>query len=159
MFNIVRKQQNPPTTTQPTYNEWDPFRVMESLLRSEPFTDLWGRRSEASYAYMPHFDVKENKESFLFKADLPGLKEEDIEISVTGNRLTICGKRDVDEQKEGENYFVWERNYGTFTRSFTLPDSADLDKIKANMKDGVLTLILPKRVESQPRKISIGKPS
>jgi len=156
MFNVVRKPSQSAAAQPSVLTEWDPFRMMESLLRFDPYSELaQPRRSEATF--LPRFDVKETKDGFLFKADLPGLKEEDAEISVTGNRLTISGKRDVEEQKEGENHYLIERTFGTFSRSFTLPDSADTDKIKASMKDGVLTLNIPKRTESQPRRISINK--
>jgi HSP20 family protein len=103
------------------------------------------------------FDVKETKEGFLFKADLPGLREEDVEISLTGNRLTVSGKREVEAAQEGETHFMRERTSGAFRRTFTLPETADADKITASMKDGVLTLALPKRSESQPRRVPIGK--
>ena len=156
MFNIVRRAaQNAPTQAS-VVRDWDPFRVMESLLRSDAFGDTWGVGG-TEMAFMPRFDVKETKDNFLFKADMPGTKEEDVEISVTGNRLTITGKRDAEEQKEGENWYVVERKYGSFTRTFTLPDSADAEKIKANLKDGVLNITLPKRAESQPRKINLAK--
>jgi HSP20 family protein len=130
---------------------------MENLLRYDPFQDTWGNARTSELAFMPRFDVKETKDSFLFKADVPGIKEEDVEINVTGNRLTITGKRDAEEQKEGENWYVVERKYGSFNRVFTLPDSADAEKIKANLKDGVLHLVLPKRAESQPRRINLAK--
>ena len=158
MFNIVRKSsQNPVPAPVSVAREWDPFRVMESLLRYDPFVGTWGSGRTAEPVFMPRFDVKETKDSFLFKADMPGLKEEDVEISLTGNRLTISGKRDSEEQKEDENWYVAERKYGSFTRTFTLPDSADAEKIKASIKDGVLHLVLPKRAEAQPRKISVAK--
>lgn len=159
MFSIVRKPGRISAGTPSTlWNEFDPFRVMENLLRYEGFPEAAvNRRTEAAFA--PHFDVKETKDSFLFKVDLPGVKEEDVEISVTGNRLSISGKRDAEEHQEGDNFYLVERNSGSFTRTFTLPESADTEKVKASLKDGVLTLVLPKRTESQPRRISLGKAS
>lgn len=155
MFNIIRRStQNSPTAV---VREWDPFRVMESLLGYDPTRDALGSSGTTPVAFMPRFDVKETKDNFLFKADMPGVKEEDVEVSVTGNRLTIIGKREAEEQKEGENWYVFERKYGSFTRTFTLPESADAEKIKANLKDGVLHLNLPKKAESQPRKINLAK--
>jgi HSP20 family protein len=157
MFGIVRKpSQTTPTSQLSQLSEWDPFRMMESLLRNEPWGDGFGLRRNDS-ALLARFDVKETKDSYLFKADLPGVKESDLEISLTGNRLTISGKREGEEQKEGENYYVMERTYGTFTRTFTLPEGADIDKVKAALKDGVLNLTIPKRAESQPRRVVVAK--
>ena len=83
--------------------------------------------------------------------------DEDVEISLTVNRLSISGHRQSEEHKEGDNIFTLERTYGSFSRAFTLPDTADSEKIKAEMKDGVLSINLPKRTEAQPRKVSINK--
>ena len=91
-------------------------------------------------------------------ADIPGIRNEDLDISLSGNQLQISGKRE-HEQEQGEGqYHTYERSYGSFTRSFTLPESADLDKIRSDMKDGELTLIVPKKPGSSPqrRKIQIG---
>jgi HSP20 family protein len=99
--------------------------------------------------------VKETNEAFVFKADVPGLKEDDLEISLTGNRLTVSGKRDEERRDENERFFAYERSYGTFTRTFTLPDGVDTEHVNADLKDGVLTLTLPKRPEVQPKKIQL----
>jgi len=158
MFHIIRKPNNPATPASANATDWDPFKVMEQLMRWEPFAEpvLRGR---AEVTFAPRFDVKETKEAYLFKADLPGVKEEDVEIGLTGNRLTISGHRQSEEHKEGDNIFTLERSYGSFSRAFTLPDTADTEKAKAEMKDGVLSITLPKRTEAQPRKVSINKPS
>lgn len=157
MFSITRKPaQNAATPSSAALSEWDPFKVMEQLMRWEPLTEpLLVRRPDSSF--VPRFDVKETKEAYLFKADLPGIKEDDVEIALTGNRLTVSGHRQSEEHKEGDNIFTLERSYGSFSRSFTLPDTADSEKIKAEMKDGVLSITLPKRTEAQPRKVSINK--
>lgn len=157
MFHIIRKPtQNTPSHTHAALSEWDPFKVMEQLMRWEPFHEP-GVARRAESAFVPRFDVKETKDAYLFKADLPGVKDEDVEIALTGNRLTISGHRQSEEHKEGDNIFTLERSYGAFSRAFTLPDTADGEKIKAEMKDGVLSIALPKRTEAQPRKISINK--
>lgn len=157
MFGITRKpSQSAPVQASSHPSEWDPFRVMEQLLRWEPLAEpAFLRRGEGMFA--PRFDVKETKDAYLFRADLPGVKDEDVEIGVTGNRLTLSGHRQAEEHKDGDNYFVMERSYGSFSRSFTLPDTADFDKIKAELKDGVLCIVLPKRAESQPKKIPLSK--
>ncbi len=133
------------------FSDLDPFRVMEGLLRFGPQNEVVQR----SFEFAPNFDVKETKEAFLFKADLPGVKESDLEITHTGNRLTIGGKRDAEERKEGENYFMFERSFGSFQRTFTLPESADVDQIKAELQSGVLSIVVPKRTAAQPRKINV----
>jgi HSP20 family protein len=106
-------------------------------------------------AFAPAFEVKETDNAYVFKADLPGVNEKDLEVTLTGDRLTISGKRETEEQKKGETYYVYERNYGAFTRTFTLPDGVDAMHIAADAKDGVLTVMLPKAPEAQPKKIAV----
>lgn len=151
MANIVRRGESQPTTAR---GEWDPFRMMRELLRWDPFSEMapmWGERA----AFSPSFEVKETGNEYVFKADLPGVKEEDIDISVTGNRLTVSGHREAEERQDGETYFTVERSYGAFTRAFTLPEGVDADHVQAELKNGVLTLVLPKRPELQPKKINL----
>lgn len=155
MMTIVRRPAyNPGVAT--SFREWDPFRVLDTWMRGDGAAEgRTNRRSEPTFA--PRFDIKENKESYLFSADLPGVKEEDLDISLNGNQLTVSGKRESEHKEESENFFVLERRYGTFSRSFTLPDTADTANVKAELKDGVLRLELPKRVEAQPRKVTLNK--
>ncbi len=158
MFSIVCKPAVRNHSVNPAlFGGWAPFRVVESLLRDEPYTEFQPRRASVESSFVPRFDVKETKDGYAFSADLPGLKEENVEISLIGNRLSISGKREAEETKEGDNYFLGERQYGEFKRTFTLPESADTEKVTASMKDGVLTLNLPKRTEAQPRRVSINK--
>lgn len=145
----------------PSLTRWDPFGVMEALSTGfEPFRALerWfpfaGPREEG-VTYTPRFDVMETKEGYVFKADLPGIKEEDLDVSVSGSRLTVSGKREYEERHEGERYYCAERSYGSFTRTFTLPEGIDPGNIEANLRDGVLTLMVPKKETEQPRKISL----
>ena len=125
---------------------WDPFREMTT---STPFV------SRPLVAFTPQFEVKETKNAFIFKADLPGVEEKNIEVNLTGNRLTVSGLRDQEDRHEGENFFVDERVFGNFTRVFTLPDGVDGDQVSADLKDGVLTIHIPKKPEHQPKKVSI----
>jgi len=153
----VRKDEN--NTNQParaTRSEWEPFRAMRNLLHWDPFRDMeplveW----TTAPAFMPAFEVKETKESYVFKADLPGVKEADLEVTMTGNVLTVHGKRDTEKEEKGERYYACERSYGEFQRSFTLPDGVDPDQTAARLKDGVLTLTVPKKPEVQPKKVPI----
>ncbi len=125
---------------------WDPFREMTTL---PPFV------SRPLAAFAPQFEVKETKDAFIFKADLPGVEEKNIEVSLTGNRLTVSGLREEEDRHEGETFFADERAFGNFTRAFTLPDGVDSEQVSADLKDGVLTLHIPKKPEHQPKKISI----
>lgn len=134
------------------FADFDPFRAMEGLFRVAPQNETVQR----GFEFAPSFDVKETKDAFLFKADLPGVKESDLEITHTGNRLSIVGKREAEERKEEDNYFMIERSFGSFQRTFTLPESADVDQIKADLKSGVLSVTIPKRVAAQPRKVVVG---
>jgi HSP20 family protein len=74
---------------------------------------------------------------------------------MTDHRLTVSGKREEEKKQENETYFSYERSYGTFTRTFTLPEGIDVDKVIANLKDGVLSILVPKRPEAQPKKVAI----
>ncbi len=152
MANITRRGER-----HPGYLEWDPFRIMRQLTRFDPFASLEPLAGMEPQVFTPAFDVKETKDSYVFKADLPGVREEDLEIALTGNRLTVSGKREEEEERrEDERYFSYERSFGAFTRSFTLPEGCDPDHVTAELKGGVLSLSVPKRPEVQPKRISIG---
>jgi HSP20 family protein len=134
---------------------WDPFSVMRGLSRFEPFREL-ELLLPAERAFLPAFDVRETKDAYIFQADLPGMREEDLEISLTGNHLTVSGKRQAEETKEDERYYCAERTYGSFVRSFMLPEASDPEQVKAEFKDGVLKVVIPKKPEMQPRKVPLG---
>jgi HSP20 family protein len=106
-------------------------------------------------AFTPSFDIRETPEAYLFEADMPGIRREELDINLTGNRLTVTGKREIKPRKEGETCFIAERSFGSFSRSFSLPDGVDPGKVSADLKEGVLTLLIPKVPEVQPRKIEI----
>lgn len=137
---------------------WDPFETMRALMRWDPFQDelpsLFGGR-EQPLAYVPAFDVRESKDGFVFEADLPGFREEDLEINVTGNRITISGKREMEKVEETDTFYAMERGTGSFQRSFTLPSGCDLEHVEATLANGVLTLKVPKTAEAQPRRIAV----
>jgi HSP20 family protein len=141
---------------QPSVDEWDPFRGMRELLRWDPFRSIAPLATFSGPAPLsPDFEIRETKDGYRFTADVPGIKEQDLDITCTGDRLTITGKRDAEQQDKGDNYFVYERAYGTFTRSFTMPSDADVNHIRAELKDGVLTLLAPKHPEAMPKKIPV----
>jgi HSP20 family protein len=143
---------NAPTLAQAA--AWDPFRTMRELFRWDPFTaSSWPAPLAASFT--PSFEVKETKESFVFTADLPGVAEKDLQVQLSDNRLSISGKRESEKTEQSETYYASERSYGSFTRSFVLPEGIDADKAHAQLKNGVLSVAVPKRPEAQPRKISV----
>lgn len=159
MANMVRKGESQPSTAVARGQGFDPFRMMREMLRWDPFRELapsgWEGRL-AGGTFIPQFDVKETKDGYLFRADLPGVKESDLDISLSGNRLAINGRREEEERREeGDTWYLYERSYGSFTRSFTLPDDIDPDSVEANLKEGVLTVLVHKKPEAQPRKINV----
>lgn len=157
MANIVRRNPNVQGNVPSLINEWDPFRLIDSFLRNDLLNLGGGVGAQQGALFMPAFDIRETKDGYLFQADMPGVRMEDLDISVTGNRLTVSGRREPEEQQQEGSYFTSERSFGAFTRSFTLPDSADLEHIRADLNNGVLTLLLPKRPEMQPRRVQIGQ--
>ncbi|HVY25369.1 MAG TPA: HSP20 family small heat-shock protein [Polyangiaceae bacterium] len=135
---------------------WDPFRTMRDLMRWDPFTALSAFPSTQGLAtFAPDFEVKETKESFVFTADMPGVAEKDLQVQLSDNRLSISGKRESEKTEQNETYYATERSYGSFTRSFILPEGVDADKAHAQLKNGVLSIAIPKRPEAQPRKIAV----
>jgi HSP20 family protein len=136
---------------------WDPWRTMRALTGWDPFREIIPFPSfpERAIAFSPAFDVKETKEAYLFKADLPGIKEKDLEVTMTGNRLDVSGKREDEKEEKTDRYYTYERSYGSFTRSFTLPEGAEVDKLRAALEQGVLTITVPKKPEVQAKKIAV----
>ena len=140
---------------------WDPFREFRTL--QERFNRAFGgataptrRDSEMSLgAWMPPVDIAEDNDRILLTTELPGFKEDQIEIQMEGGMLTLRGERKFEEEKDGRNYHRVERAYGQFVRSFTLPSNVNREAIKANFSDGLLQIELPKREESKPRQIRI----
>jgi HSP20 family protein len=151
MANLIRRKEH---GAMEPLRRFDPFEVMRELMEWEPFAELRGPAFGGG-AFVPTFDVKETKDAYLFTADMPGVKESDLEISLTGNRLTVAGKRQEEKKEEEERYFAYERSYGSFSRSFTLPEGVDPEHVAAELKEGVLRLTLPKKPELQPKKIEL----
>lgn len=130
----------------------DPFTVARDLLAWDPF---YGNRQVTAFA--PAFEVKETADAFVLRADLPGVLEADLDIAVHNNVLAITGRRQTEERKEGESFALYERQFGSFSRSFSLPDSADAEKLDANLSNGVLSVTIAKKAQAQPRKIALKK--
>jgi HSP20 family protein len=155
MGEISVQKKTSPEIMPAQRREFEPFRLMRDLLRWDPFQEIKPMWSTELAGYSPAFDVKENKDSFVFKADLPGIKEEDLEVTATGNRLTISGKREAEKEEKEDTYYAYERTYGSFARSFTLPEYADVGHIKAELKGGELTIVVPKNPGSVAKKIPV----
>jgi HSP20 family protein len=148
MLSLIRRENSKPVTV--LNNSWEPLRLVEEFLSLDPFQAFDGVSS-----FIPNLEVKETKKSYIIKADLPGVEEKDLDVSFEKNRLTISGKRESEKREEGESYRTYERSYGSFSRSISLPDGVDTEKVKAELKSGVLTLRLAKKPEVLPKKISV----
>ena len=130
---------------------------LSSLFSKDPLRDFLLRwdYTPSEMVFSPSFDVSEVEDGFKFVADLPGVAQEDLDISLEKGLLTISGKRSTEATKEDKAFFVAERTQGTFKRSFNLPDSIDTSAITADLVNGVLTLKVPRSKESMPKKISV----
>ena len=139
---------------------WDPFDFMRDL-QSEMnrFLNLSPLRKDGDLAWArpfePDIEVREEPDHFLVRADLPGIKKEELNISVTGNLLTLKGERKGETETKGRDYFYSERFYGAFSRTLELPTEVEADKMKAAYKDGVLELTLPKAESAKPKQIKV----
>lgn len=131
----------------------DPFSLARELFDFEPFA--WPRAEAAKSGFVPTFNVIETPEGFVLEADLPGVAESDIAITLEKDTLVISGSRSAAEKKETDSYHLVERRYGKFERRFKLPELADGDNVTANLANGVLTVKVPKRPEVAPRTIEI----
>ncbi len=153
MANIqVKKDEQAARSTGPG---WDPSRFMQQFFGWDPFREMAPLLRADASTFSPAFEVKESKEGYQFKADVPGVKEGDIEVTVTGNRLSISGKRDAEKQDRSDTYYTYERSFGSFARSFTMPPDADLSGVRAELKDGVLHVQVQRKPEQQPKKVAI----
>lgn len=137
-----------------TFGTLDPFRRMREMIM-DPFSELQTGFPAMSRRFVPDMEVRETKDSYVICADLPGLREEDLNVDVTGNRLTISGKREEEQRDEGERYWTYERSYGSFTRSFMLPEGTSPDQIDAQLNSGVLEIRIPKTKGEEAKKIPI----
>jgi HSP20 family protein len=136
---------------------WDPF-VDFARLSKDMFRYPEAFNGDAKNGFVPAVDVAEEKDAFLVTAELPGLKAEEIQINVEKNVLTLSGERKLEQKEpkdEKAGYVRLERAYGAFTRSFVLPETADGEKVDANLSDGLLKVRIPKRASAQPRKITV----
>jgi HSP20 family protein len=154
MANVAVQKRENGSSQSVARSEWDPFRLMRQVFSWDPFRDMTSMLSGSRYA--PAFNIKETKDSFIYKADVPGIKEEDIQVNVSGNQLTISGEREAEKRDEGETFYAYERSYGSFSRTFTLPVQADTAHVKAELDNGELTLVVPKAEAEKPKRVPVG---
>ncbi len=141
---------------------WNPFSELDEITR--PFEDIfgrsgwpttWRRAPAAELGWVPSIEVFEKEDKFVVRAELPGMKEDDIDISVVGDTLTLRGERKAESEVKEEDYYCCERSYGSFSRSITVSSNVDAKKIEASYEDGVLEVTLPKVAEVKPKKITV----
>jgi HSP20 family protein len=144
-----------------TLVRWDPFRDLVSI--QDELNRLFGRtfngvdpmRPATAGAWIPAMDVLETEDRFVVKLELAGIDPEDVEVAVNGSTLSVSGNREFSTETNEENYHRLERRYGSFSRSITLPQTVDTEKVEASFDKGVLTVEVPKVERAKPKKIQV----
>ena len=140
---------------------WDPFRELEDMSErlnrvfSRPSLRNSGKENLTVADWMPTVDISETEGEYLIKAELPEVRKEDVKVTVENGVLTLQGERRQEKEEKGKRFHRVERSYGSFVRSFTLPESVDESFVKAEYKDGVLNLHLPKSEKVKPKAIDV----
>ncbi|MBU2644604.1 Hsp20/alpha crystallin family protein [bacterium] len=139
--------------------KWDHFREMEDFFNQFGKSVGWparGDRELMAYSdWAPRVDVIENEKEYIIKAEIPDVKKEDVKVTVESGNLTIKGERKQEKEEKNKKFHRVERHFGSFTRSFKLPDNVDDTKIDATFKDGMLNLKIPKAEKSKPKEVEI----
>jgi HSP20 family protein len=151
---IHKKNDHPPHEPEIAH-EPKRMRPLERLLSFDPFERLWSH-SETVGSFKPPLEIKETKDACVFHADLPGVHETDIDITISGNQMRILGRRVDRDFAHGDHIYSRECLYGEFARTFSLPDTLDLDNVFAHLRDGVLTISIKKKTSVETKKIPIG---
>lgn len=146
---------------------------MNWMVKRDPFSELRNMQDEFSRVFgstlprffggeevlsgkwSPNVDIYEDQNAIRLEADLPGMKAEDFDLSIENYKLTLTGERKFEKEDKGENFHRIERSYGSFTRTFSLPSTVNVDEVNAEFKDGVLRVTLPKREEVKARQINV----
>jgi len=139
---------------------WDPFREFSTLQdrMNRLFRDSFSEGGEESLtpsSFAPPVDVYEDEHNVTLKIEVPGIEEKDIDVRIENNVLTVHGERKFEKEEKEENYRRVERQYGSFTRTFTLPNTVDSEKVSADYDKGVLKIALPKKAEAKPKQIKV----
>lgn len=150
------------TRWEPFKTRWDPFRELEEMEKrlstwlGQPSVRRDGDKEALTVAeWSPLVDISEDEKEYLIKAEIPEMKKDDMKISVQDNVLSISGERKYEKEEKGKKYHRVERAYGSFMRSFTLPEDADGSKVGAEYKDGILKVHLPKSEKAKPKAIEV----
>jgi HSP20 family protein len=137
-----------------TITRIDPFRELASFF--ENFTEPTGKDQLTAGSFVPPVDVYEDEQNLVLKLEIPGLNDEDVNVSVENNTLTVQGERKFEKEEKEENFHRIERRYGSFVRTFKLPNTVDAEKVEAGYDKGILKITLAKRAEAKPRQIKVG---
>ena len=140
---------------------WDPFREFSTLQdrMNRLFRESYGSESQqeslSNTSFAPPVDVYEDEQGVNLKIEVPGIDEKDIDVRIENNVLTVHGERKFEKEEKQENFRRVERQYGSFTRTFTLPTTVDAEKVSANYDKGILKIALPKKAEAKPKQIKV----
>jgi HSP20 family protein len=141
---------------------WDPFQEMDELQKRltsifglSPQRKSNGKEDMTVSQWLPLVDITEDDKGYLIKVELPEVKREDVKVTVENGVLTICGQRRFEKEEKERKYHRVERAYGSFTRSFTVPDDADESQVSAEFKDGLLSVRLAKSEKARPKSIEV----
>jgi HSP20 family protein len=141
---------------------WDPFKEMDDLQKRlnsifglNPQRPINGKEEMTVAQWLPLVDITEDDKQYLIKAELPEVRKDDVKVVVESGVLTISGERNFEKEEKDKKYHRIERSYGSFTRSFSVPDDADDSKVSAEFKDGVLTVHLAKSEKARPKSIEV----
>lgn len=139
----------------------DPFRELASLQDRfttffENLSDVSAKDQLATGTFVPAVDIYEDEHNLVLKLEVPGLNEEDLNVSLENNTLTVTGERKFEKEEKEENFHRIERRYGSFTRTFRLPNTVDVEKVEAGYDKGILKITLGKRAEAKPKQIKVG---
>lgn len=142
--------------------KWDPFRELEDvsnrlnrIFGQSPARTESGNEMLAMADWAPSVDISETDAAYLVKAEIPGVKKEDVKVTIQDGMLTIQGERKQEKEEKGKKFHRIERCYGSFMRSFRVPDDADEGKVKAEFKDGMLNVTLTKSEKTKPKSINV----
>jgi HSP20 family protein len=143
---------------------WDPFREFSTMqdrknrmnrLFRESYSPEGPEEALTTTSFAPPVDIYEDEHTITLKLEVPGIEEKDIDVRVENNTLTVHGERKIEKEEKEENFRRVERQYGSFTRSFTLPSSVDAEQVSANYEKGVLKIQLAKKAEAKPKQIKV----
>jgi HSP20 family protein len=142
--------------------KWDPIREMEEvsnrlnrIFRRTPAANEGGRELLTVADWSPTADITESDNAYLIKAEIPGVKKEDVKVTIQDGMLTVLGERKLEKEEKGMKFHRIERSYGSFLRSFQLPDDADENSVKAEFKDGLLNVTVAKTTKAKSQAINV----